>query len=139
MTHKWRSGPVRDERGDIVLSWLSRVAAVILAVGVVSFDAISVGATSLVVSDQATHAAHEASSAWQTTPNRQQAFQAAVQAAAEQNEANVVDPRAFVVDPDGTIHVRVTREANTLLAKHVPALRPYLTITRTESARSIVS
>lgn len=56
------------DRGDIVLGWLTRVAAVLLFVGVVAFDLISVGATSMVLSDQARHAAREASSAWQVDP-----------------------------------------------------------------------
>ncbi|MDP9418353.1 MAG: hypothetical protein M3P48_11130 [Actinomycetota bacterium] len=129
----------RDERGDIVLSWLTRVSLVLAVLGVVSFDAISVGATSVMLADQGRTAAREASSAWQATPDARNAYTVAADAATTQNPDNVIDPASFTVDRDGTVHLRITREASTLVARRVPPLRRYLTITRTESARSIVS
>ncbi len=140
MTHRQQfRGLAREDRGDIVLGWLTRVTAVIASIAIVSFDAGSVAATSLMLSDQGSHAARHASAAWHTTPNPQIAYVAAVEAATAQNRANLVDASSFTVNDDGTVHLQITREATTLVAHRIPALRSWLTVTRSEYGRSTVS
>ncbi len=106
--------PVRD-RGDIVLGWLTRLTVIMALLGVALFDAISVGTTSASVADQGTSAALEASATWDETKNVQAAFDTAVAFATEANAENELDPRSFSIDPDGTVHLKVSRVAKTLV------------------------
>lgn len=106
--------PVRDS-GGIVLGWLTRLTVIMALVGVALFDAISVGTTSASVADQGSAAALEASVTWNETKNAQKAFDTAVAFATEANAGNELDPRSFSIDPDGTVHLEVSRVAKTLV------------------------
>ena len=57
----------------------------------------------------------EASAAWDETHDVQAAYDAAVASATEQNPGNNVSAKGFAVDPDGTVHLRVSRTAKTLI------------------------
>ncbi|MGH8894926.1 MAG: hypothetical protein ACRDWY_16740 [Actinomycetes bacterium] len=103
------------DRGDIVLSWLTKITVVLGIAGIGLFDAISIGTTSVNLSDQGAYAAREASEVWQSTNSVQKAYDAAVAAATEQNSLNVVDTKSFRIDEDNTVHVTVRREATTIL------------------------
>src|SRR5215218_5332062 len=83
------------DRGDIVLGWLTRIVVVLGIAGLGLYDAISVGTTAVNLSDQANHAAREASESWAATDDVQAAFDAAVVSATEANPQNVVDPKSF--------------------------------------------
>lgn len=106
------SGP---ERGDIVLSWLSRLVVIFGILGVALFDAISIGVTASTLTDQGSYAARDASEVWQTTKSVQKAYEAAVVNAQEANALNTVDPTTFRIDEDNTVHLTISREATTLV------------------------
>lgn len=106
------SGP---ERGDIVLSWLSKIAVIFGILGIAFFDAVSIGVTATTLSDQGSYAARDASEAWQTTKSVQKAYDAAVETAVESNGLNTVDPKTFRIDDDNTVHLTISREATTLV------------------------
>ena len=82
-----------DDRGGIVMGWLTKIAVVLALAGFVLFDAISVGSTTRPSPTRA-HAAHEASAIWDETQDVQAAYLAASDAAAEQNPATSCRPRA---------------------------------------------
>ncbi|MCY7372642.1 MAG: hypothetical protein LH461_02920 [Spirochaetaceae bacterium] len=103
------------DRGDIVLSWLTRLVVIFGLAGVVFFDAISVGVTATTLSDQGNYAARDASEEWQTTKSVQKAYDTAVKTAVEANPLNTVDPVSFRVDDDNTVHLTISREATTLV------------------------
>lgn len=103
------------DRGDIVLSWLTKVVAVLAVAGIGLFDAISIGTTAVTLTDQGSYAAREASETWKDTHNLQQAYNAAVASAIAQNADNVVDAGSFRVDKDNTVHLTISREAPTLV------------------------
>ena len=103
------------ERGDIVTGWLTKITLVLAVAGLGLFDAISIGTTAVSLSDQGSYAAREASERWQETENVQAAYDAAVQAATEQNADNVVSPKTFSIDPDNTVHLTVSRTATTIV------------------------
>ncbi len=119
-----------DDRGDIVLGWLTKIAVFFAIAGLGLFDAISIGTTHVTVSDQASTAAFEASASWQDQKNLQTAYDVAVETATESNPLNEVDPDAFRIDPDGTAHVTITRDATTLVLRHIGPVKDWAHITR---------
>jgi hypothetical protein len=104
-----------DDRGGIVLGWLTKLTVALALVGIVLFDGISVASTMATVSDQGATAASDASAVWKTTHNIQTTYDAAVKSALEDNPANEVSTKDFTVDPDGTVHLVISREAATLV------------------------
>ena len=122
MARTFLSETARDE-GGIVLGWLTRVAVVLAIVGIIAFDVISVVTARLAVEDAGQQAALVASDVWSRTHDIQETLKAAEDSATESNALNVVDPATLRVDPDGTVHLRVTRDAPTLVAHYVKPLR----------------
>ena len=107
--------PLRSDRGDIVMSWLTKLVAALSVAGLFLFDAISIGTTAVTLTDQGSYAAREASEVWKSSQNLQLAYNAAVAAAQEQNPKNEVSTATFRVDKDNTVHLTVGREAPTLV------------------------
>ncbi len=128
--------PGRDD-GGIVLGWLTRITLILAAAGLVLFDAISVGSTTATVADQGTYAAQAASEAWDQTKNVQAAYAAAVAKATEQNPENVVANTGFQIDPDGTVHLVISREARTLLLYRWSRTAKWAEVSRAAKGRSV--
>lgn len=99
----------------MVLSWLAKITAVLGLVALVAFDGLAVASTTASVADQGSMAAREASEVWDATKNIQLAYNAAVASATEANPGNVVPTKGFSVDTDGTVHLVIRRESDTLL------------------------
>jgi hypothetical protein len=137
LVHPVRLSATGTDRGDIVLSWLSKIVAVLALFGIVFFDAISVGSTAMNVSDQASYAAREASERWQETRSVQEAYEHAVEAAIEQNPLNVVDPKSFRIDADNTVHLRVSRTATTLVLFRWDRTAKWAVVERDAVGRSV--
>src|SRR3954468_19381752 len=114
-----------DDRGDIILGWLTRIAVFFGLAGLVLFDAISIGTTAMNVSDQGSVAAHDASEVWMSTKNVQLAYNAAVESAAKQDPSDVISTRDFKVDPDGTVHLTVSRTATTLVVFRIGPIKDW--------------
>jgi hypothetical protein len=125
------------ERGDIVLGWLTRIVVVLGIAGLGLFDAISIGSTAVNLSDQGAYAAREASEVWQSTNSLQKAYDAAAAAAAEANPANVVDTKTFRVDEDNTVHLRIRREATTLILYRWGRTAEWAELEREAAGRSV--
>jgi hypothetical protein len=125
------------ERGDIVLGWLTRIVVVLGLAGLGLFDAISIGSTAVNLSDQGSYAAREASEVWQSTHSLQQAYDAAAAAATEANPANVVDTKTFRIDEDNTVHLRISREATTLILYRWGRTAQWAQLERDAAGRSI--
>ena len=119
------------DTGDVIVGWIVRLIAVLAAVGVISFDALSVGSSRLSIEDHAATAARAAADSWAATHNRQNAFESAWQSATEANGSNLVDPKSFVIDPDGQAHVSLTREAPTFIVRLVAPLRHWALVRST--------
>ncbi len=135
-----RHGPgarVAGDAGDIVLSWLTKIALVLGVAGIALFDAISIGTTAMTVQDQGSYAARDASETWQTTHSLQKAYDTAVATAKEQNPANVVATDDFRVDEDGTVHLSLSRDATTLVVFRLGPTHDWAHVTREASGRSV--
>jgi hypothetical protein len=126
-----------DDRGDIVMGWLTKLTVIMAMVGVVLFDAISVGTTTASVADQGTSAALEASATWDQTKDVQASYAAAVASATESNPLNELDPQTFTIDPDGTVHLTVTRDAKTLILYHWGRTAKWAHVSQTAKGRSV--
>lgn len=111
------------DTGDVIIGWIVRLVAILAAVGVLAFDALSVGSSRLSIEDQAATAARAAADTFAATHNKQNAFDSAWASATESNVGNQVDPKSFQIDPKGQARVTLTREAPTFVVRLVPPLR----------------
>lgn len=131
------SSPLGGDDGGIVLGWLSKIAIVLGVLGLVLFDAISIGSTAVTLSDQGGYAARQASETWAESKSIQQAYDAAVATAVEENPHNTVATKSFSIDPDGTVHLTVAREAATLLVFRLNQTRKWAHLERKAQGRSV--
>lgn len=122
------------ERGDILLGWLTKVVVVLGLLGVVAFDAIAVGAAKASLPDDGTYAALEASKAWGETKDIQRAFDAA--RAAVTAKGGTIEATSFRIDADGTVHLALSRTADTVVVERVGPIRDWATVEATASARA---
>jgi hypothetical protein len=114
-----------NERGSIVLGWITKLLVGFALAGVVLFDAMSVGTTYSSVADQGSFAARQASDTWSSTRDLQKAYVMASTTATESNPLNVIDPKTFRVDPNGTVHLKITRTATTLVLYRIGPLKHF--------------
>lgn len=125
-----RRPSLRRADGGIVLGWLLKVTLVLLIVGVIAYDVVSVAYSRVAASDDARYIALGASEAivLQRADNAE-----AVQMAQERAESRGVPlkPKDITIDPDGTVTVHVSRTADTLVAYHFSALDRFTAIDET--------
>jgi hypothetical protein len=113
----------RRDSGSIVLGWLTKLVVVLALLGVIAFDAISVGVAHLNGSDDANNAATAAATAWQQTHQVQAAYAAAL--ATITNPAETLLERGFVVNQDGSVRLLIRRKASTMVVAHIGPLKKY--------------
>lgn len=128
---------ISDDSGGIVLGWITRIALFFSVAGLALFDAISIGSTATTVSDQGSYAALQASEAWLQNKSVQEAYEAAVVAATEENPADVVATKDFLIDADGTVHLTVSRTATTLVVYRIGPIKGWAHIVRRASGKSV--
>jgi hypothetical protein len=124
----------RDDRGDVVLGWLTKIAVVLGLVGLCMFDVISIASTNVQVDDDGNYAARAASENWLETKSIQKAYDAAQVAATEQDTKATVETKGFRIDDDGRAHLRVTREATTLIVFRIGPIKHWAKVTRESTA-----
>jgi exosome complex RNA-binding protein Csl4 len=121
--------PDDRERGDIILGWLTRVTASLAILGVVGFDAVSLGAGRFQAEDHAQKAARAGVESYRDTKDLQRAYDAAL--AEVVADGDTLDADAFTAGPDGSITLRLRREVPTVLVEKIGPLREWATVTRT--------
>lgn len=122
-----------DDRGDIVLGWLTRVVAALAVLGVLGFDAISLGAARFQAEDHAQLAARAAAESYRSAKDLQVAYDAAVAEVVEHGDS--IDPQTFTVAPDGTVTLTLLRVAPTMVLERVGPIRDWARMSATVSAR----
>ena len=122
-----------DDRGDIVLGWLTKVVAVLAVLGVLGFDAISLGAARFQAEDHAQIAVRVAAESYRTGKDLQAAYDAAVAEVVEHGDT--IDPQTFSVDPDGTVTLTLLRVAPTMVLEKIGPVRDWANMPSTVSAR----
>jgi hypothetical protein len=125
------------DRGDALLAWVVKIAVVLGLIGVVAFDGISIGSTSVTIADQGSAAALQASEAWQQNHDLQKTYDAAVLAAKEQNVANTVATKDFRIDPDGTVHLTLSRTATTVVVRRIGPAKHWALVSHSAQGRSV--
>jgi hypothetical protein len=127
--------PTSDDRGDIVLGWLTRLTVTLGVLGLLGFDALSLAVARLQVEDHANDAAGAAAGAWATSKDVQGAYDAAVHALVDDGAgADTIDPHSFSVALDGRVTLTVQHVATTLLVSKVGATRHWADSQATVSA-----
>lgn len=126
---------MRGDRGDVILGWFTKIAVVLALFGVMTFDAVSVGVAKMNASDTAGEAAGFGADAWSQSHDVKAAYQAA-EAYAEEHGATI-DPKTFVIDPDGTVHVTLVHEATTLLLYRTKTTKKWTRIVATGARRPV--
>jgi hypothetical protein len=114
----------RRDGGSIVIGWLVKLAVITTLVAIVAFDALSVGVSRLNGTDDANAAALAAATVWQQTHNLQDAVDAAQEAVPDTSHESLV-ANSLSIDPDGTVHLKLRRQARTLIMYRLGPLRPY--------------
>jgi hypothetical protein len=104
---------MQGDRGDVILGWLIKVSLVIGLLGLCLFDAVSVAVTNMNAQDTAGTAAGIGADEWTSSHNLQSAYNAA--SAFAEEHGGSVGPKDFWIDPDGTVHVRMVKDATTIL------------------------
>lgn len=133
-----RPSYVRGDAGSMITGWLVKVAAVIVVLGICAFDAISIGSAYASTADAGASAARVGSEAWfDNNKNVQVAYDAALADANSGDATYTIDPKTFSVDPDGTVHLTVSREAKTILVKHVGPFKHWAHIVHVSEARYV--
>jgi hypothetical protein len=118
------------DAGEIILGWFTKVVGLLAVLGVMAFDAISIGAATFQAEEQAQQAARRAAESYSTAKDIQVAYEAALAGAAA---GDTIDPASFTVDPAGTVRLSLQRSTPTLLVEKIPPLREYATASRTVS------
>ncbi len=126
-------GVARDE-GDVILSWLTRIVMAIAVTAVVGFDSLSIAVTHVSTMDDANTAARVAALAWSAGHGDLSAALTAAQSSAAQHGETVV-PASLRADPDGTIHLRLTHVATTMVIRHLGPLRAWGEVTASGTGR----
>lgn len=124
---------VSNDRGDIVLGWLTKLVVVLGLFGVVGFDLISVGAGRMQAEDHAQTAVRAANETYRSTPDLQAAYDAAVAAVVEHGDT--IEAQSFTVAPDGRITLTLHRSVPTMILEKIAPVRGWAEITSTVSAR----
>jgi hypothetical protein len=104
-----------DETGDtgsIIIGWMTKLVVTFAIIGVLGFDAISVGVGQLATADDASTAVQAASQNFETTHNLQAAYTAAVAAVKPGETIRTAD---FTIQPDGTTSLSLVNTVHTLL------------------------
>ena len=125
------------DRGDLVLGWLIKLSVTLGVIGLLLFDGVSVVVAKVGVQDDASLAAREASDAADRGTDVQGAYDAAVEALADQGSPSVVQTSTFTIGPDATATVTTTRTASTFFLKHIGLLDEWVQASATATAAPV--
>jgi hypothetical protein len=126
---------MQDDRGDVILGWLIKVSLVLGLLGLSLFDAVSVAVTTMNAQDAAGTAARLGADEWAGSHNLQSAYNAA-SAFAEEHGASV-GPKDFWIDPDGTVHARMVKDATTVLLYRTKATKKWAHVVANGTRRAV--
>lgn len=122
-----------NDRGDIVLGWLTKLVVGLGALGVVGFDAISLGTTRLQAEDHAQAAVRAAHDTYKGSKDLQAAYESALAEVARHGDT--IDPQSFSVGSDGLLSLTLHRTASTMLVEKIGPVRDWGEVEVTVSAR----
>ncbi|MFN2522057.1 MAG: hypothetical protein ABR614_01895 [Mycobacteriales bacterium] len=121
-----------DDRGDIVLGWLTKLVVVLGLLGIVGFDGVALVQSRFQAADRATTAASAAATDFATSKDPQKAYDAAF---ATLVDGDTIETTTFTVGTDGTVTLRLHHATTTLLLHKVGPLKKYGDAVGTGTAR----
>ena len=121
---------VRDERGDIIGSWLVQLLIVMAVIGVLGYELLSIAIGSLTVDGDAEEVVDAAADAYARHESSADALEAA-EAEAEGRGARVTE---LEVDGD-ELGVTVSRDTATLFVHRIPGLEGTADVSATRHSR----
>lgn len=122
-----------DERGDVIVGWLTRLVVLLALGGTVAFDTASVGAAHVTAPEDATEAARAGADAWETRHRVDDAYVAAVETVDARHTR--LPPEQFLVTASGEVTLVLESSASTLLLRHIGPLTSYSLVQAEGSAR----
>jgi hypothetical protein len=123
------------DQGDVILSWLSRIVVVLAITAIIGFDALSIAVAHVSATDDANTAAVAASAAWRNDKGALTPTLLAAQASASQHDETVL-PSSLTVESDGTVHLRLQRDATTLVVRHIGPISSWAVVIVKGSGKS---
>jgi hypothetical protein len=120
------------DRGDVVLGWLTKLAATLAVLGVLGFDLVSLGAARFQAEDHAQSAVRAANESWKSSKDLQAAYDAALAQVTEHGDS--IDPHTFTVSPAGAITLTLHRTAPTMVVEKIGPVRDWAEVEVTVSA-----
>lgn len=121
-----------NDRGDIVLGWLTKLVATLAVLGVIGFDLVSLGAARFQAEDHAQTAVRAANEAYRGSADLQAAYDAALAEVA--GHGDTIDPQTFSISPAGAITLTLHRTAPTMVVERIAPLRDWAQVQRTVTA-----
>jgi hypothetical protein len=123
------------DTGSIVAGWIAKLAICLGVVGILLFDAISIGTTYVSTADAGDTAAQAGSESWIATHDVRRAYATALAEANRNGHDYTINPKTFVVETDGTVHLVIARKAHTLVVERVGPVRQWASVERQATAR----
>lgn len=118
-----------NDRGSIVLGWLSKLAIAFALFGVLAYDGFTVVTATFGAADDATTAANEAADTYHSTRgDLQAAYNAAVASVA--GKGDIISPSTFTVAPSGAVTLTVQRKPKTLWLHFIGPLKSWADISQ---------
>jgi hypothetical protein len=114
------------DAGDMVIGWLTRVAAALLVTGLVCFEVLSIVVAKFQLGDIAASAGSSAISVYAGSHNVTAAYQQA-EAVALDSGATIPE-HSFRVNADGSVEFTIRKTANTLLLQRLNATKKWTTV-----------
>lgn len=108
---------------------MTKLLVALALVGVAGYDTVACMVDHTKTEDQAQDAAYAASENWVNTKNIYEAYDAAVASLKAENPQDQLIKTSFTIDPDGTVHLLVTRTTKTLVAGRIGFLKHFTVAT----------
>ncbi|GAC1439254.1 MAG: hypothetical protein NVSMB55_00060 [Mycobacteriales bacterium] len=121
-----------DDRGDIVLGWLTKLCVGLGVVGLVAFDGVSLAQARFQAADRATTAAAAAAEDYKSGHDLQKAYNAALATA---TGGDTIETTTFAIAPDGTVTLRLHHQATTLIVFRIGAIKGWADAVETGEGR----
>lgn len=104
-----------------MLGWLTKLVIILGALGLVSFDGISLLHTTFNAADQAATAASAAADSYHANHDLQKSYDAALTAVAR--DGDTIETKSFTISADGRVHLVLHRTAPTFWLQKIAPLR----------------
>jgi Flp pilus assembly protein TadG len=124
---------MRNDRGGVIVGYFTKIALVLVVFSVLCFDVVSVGVARVGVEDTARSAAMAAAETYNTSRDADYALRIASEYA-EEHGTTVTD---FSIADDGTVTVRVEKEATTLLLYRTKKTSQWAQVSASGSGRAV--